>query len=228
MWFGMNTDAVINDDKHDTVTYASDAPPASRRPGRGRPAARSSAAACRNRSTLVSFGRWNRSRIAVVSKRDPVERRQRPERPLLDAQEEAPERRLPVRRVRVDGEQHAEVHVRIAFDLLAVDVVQVVARAPEPEAHPAQERHPELPPEVVDPPALRTARSGRHRARRSPSSAAPPTDSGRQQQPQRPERQHDQAEVRQKERRRSRTAASSARNAMVPASRAAPGRRKAP
>ena len=35
----------------------------------------------------------------VVTERDPVERRQRPERPLLDAQEEAAERRLPVGRV---------------------------------------------------------------------------------------------------------------------------------
>ena len=88
---------------------------------------------------------------AVVSKRDPVERRERPERPLLDPQEEPAQRRVPVGRAGIDREQHAEVHVGVAADLLAVDVVCVVAGPPEPEAHPAKEGHPELAPEVVHP-----------------------------------------------------------------------------
>ena len=139
----------------------------------------------KKRSILVSCGTLEEVADAVVPERDPVERRQRPECPLLDAEEEAPERRLPVGRVGVHGEEHAEVHVRVAVDVLALGVMLVVPRAPGTEAHAAQQGHGHLPPQVIHPTGPRQRvvagvvpgephRQERHRGQRRQQQAARP------------------------------------------------------
>ena len=120
MWFGMNTDAVIKDEMHDTVMYARIAA-AHDQDQTGDDQQKDPVQRQQEAVDLGLLRALEQIADPVVAKRDPVERRERPERPPLDPQEKASERGAPVRRVRIDGKEDAEVHVGIAPDLLAVE-----------------------------------------------------------------------------------------------------------
>ena len=89
MWFGMKTDAVIKDERQDDADVGEERG----RPAEDQPGTTSSTIQCsgiRKRSIFVSFGPLEEIADGVVAKGHPVERRERPERPLLDPRKNRP------------------------------------------------------------------------------------------------------------------------------------------